>query len=136
MLLLYGVVHGELAAKLLKCGEELLDGHAGGPLVGFASLVDGVPGVAKMIVKIIHMLRHGIIDPELCRCKLGKGCLCRLRRGWTVGRHGCVMMDRCNVVEAADRGCCKGEDTLWRTTLGNNSVQRLFGAGKAHEATQ
>ena len=61
VLFLDGVVDCEVVAELLAHGEEGLDGHALWALLGFAGGVEDVPGGAKIVVEVVHVICHGIV---------------------------------------------------------------------------
>jgi hypothetical protein len=60
VLLLNGVVYGEVVAELLAEAKELLDGHASWPFLGFTGRVDYVPGIAEVVVEVVHVVCHAI----------------------------------------------------------------------------
>ena len=80
VLFLYRVVHRQVMTELFSCVEKRADGHAAGSLAGFAGVVEGIPCLAEVFMKHVHMLRHSIVHPKVFRGQLGQVLLLLLRR--------------------------------------------------------
>lgn len=67
------MVHLQLTAELLAHTDKLPDTHALTPLPRLTCSIQHVPGLAEMVVEVVHVLGHAVVDAEVMLGELGEG---------------------------------------------------------------
>ena len=79
MLFFYGVMNCQVMAELLGSRNKLPQRHILRPFAAGTSSVQDFPSCSKVVMKIIHVLRHIVVNPEICCRHLGQHRCCNGR---------------------------------------------------------
>lgn len=66
-------MHLQAPTKLLPHGNKLSDTHPLCSLPAFTSSIHDIPGLAEVIVEVVHVLGHAVVDAEVMLAELGEG---------------------------------------------------------------
>lgn len=67
------MMHLQLRTKLLSQIDELPDTHSLPPLARLTCCIQHVPGLAKVVVEVVHVLGHAVVDAEILLAEFGEG---------------------------------------------------------------
>ena len=67
------MMHLQLRTKLLPHANKLPNTHTLTPLPRLTRAIQHIPGLAEVVVEVVHVLGHAVVDAKVMLAELGEG---------------------------------------------------------------